>query len=151
MNLEEYGESLRQEVFASAEISARSPLEAFTEYAAERLSASGDIQSSTIAYHYKTGMEVAGWSCEPDDVVLHLFVSIWDPGTELPSLTITEATSSIRRVCNFVTRCVRGYAAALEETDPVWELADLIGRFGSEIRLIRIYLLSNHVARRLMR
>jgi hypothetical protein len=148
MNLQQYGEALLQDVLALAEATGCSTLEAFSEIVAERLSGAGEFAEPRFAYHRKTGVEITGWA-QDENGVLHAFVSIWTPSADLPTLTLADTTVAIRRLTVFFERCRKGYVSNLEESDPVWELADLLSRPVEDLAAIRLHVFSNHVGRRL--
>ncbi len=149
MSIKEYGEAMLQDVLALAEATGCSTLEGFTELVAERLSAAGEFDEPRFAYHRKTGLEVTGWALDEETGVLHAFVSIWTPHAESPTLTVNDTTVAIRRLTAFLERCHKGYVSNLEESDPVWEFADLLSRPISGLTAVRLHVFSNHVARRL--
>jgi hypothetical protein len=148
VNLKQYGEALFQDVLALAQGTPCSPLEAFTEIVAERLSGAGEFAEPRFAYHRKTGVEVTGWARD-DAGVLHGFVSIWTPSANPTVLTLADTIVAIRRLTTFFERCQKGYVSNLEESDPVWELADLLSRPIEDLAAIRLHVFSNRVGRRL--
>jgi hypothetical protein len=114
----------------------------------ERLTAAGEFDDGEVAYFKKAGLEISGWSMDPDNAVLHAFVTDWTGDVPPPSLTKTSATTSLRRLSSFISRCVDGYARRLEESSAVWEFADLIPRQIKALEEIRLYLFSDAVARK---
>jgi hypothetical protein len=148
MTLDEYSEQMLQETLASAEIDGVPRLEAFTQLVMERLSAAGEFDEGQVAYHRKTGLEVSGWAHDPERGALHLMVTDWTGTCPSPSLTANGMDSKVTRLVRFVNKCALDYAASIEESDPVWELADFIARERSALLEIRLYLLSDGTARR---
>ncbi|MGV1004859.1 MAG: AIPR family protein [Candidatus Nanopelagicales bacterium] len=143
MRLEEYAEELNQEVLASAEVDGISRLDAFTQLVIERLTAAGEFDDGELSYYRKTGLEVSGWSASGEEDVLHVFVTDWRDETPPPSLTRTQAAALLRRLTTFVSRSVDGLATQLEESSPVWELADMIERQVKSLQEIRVYVFSD--------
>jgi hypothetical protein len=147
MRLEEYADQLNQEVLASAEVDCISRLDAFTQLVIERLTAAGEFDDGETSYYRKTGVEVSGWSASGEEDVLHVFVTDWRDETPPPSLTRTQATAILKRLTTFVSRSADGLAKQLEESSPVWELADLIERQIKSLQEIRVYIFSDASAR----
>lgn len=148
MNLNQYAEQFNQEVLAAAEVDSVSRLDACTELIIERLTTAGEFDDGQISYHRKKGLEVSGWSMEGDTGVLHAFVTDWRDEVPPPSLTRTQCFNLLHRLSTFISRCVDGYARQLEESSPVWELADLIRRQVKSLTEIRLYIFSDATARR---
>ena len=146
MNLDQYSQSLFQEAAATAEVDRCSPHEAFVSIATQRLVESGDVDEPNLTLHKKTGVEVAAWAHDPDTGRLQLFVTVWSGEPTVPgTLTNTDVKSALRRLVTFAERCASGYSTKLEETDPVWELADLIGRERSTFASIQLFVLSDRL------
>ncbi len=144
MSLNDYSQSLFQEVAATAEVERCSSQEAFVTVTTQRLIESGDIDEPNLSLHRKTGVEIAAWAHDPATGRLQLFATIWDgsPGAGKP-LTGTDVKAALRRLVSFTERCAQGYSAKLEETDPVWELADLIARDRSSFTVIQLFVISD--------
>lgn len=149
MNLNEYAQQVLQETIAAAEVDSVPRLEAFTQAVSQRLSAAGEFEEGQVAYHRKTGVEVSGWDHDPDRAVLHAFVTVWAGEAPAETLTAAAATQATRRLVTFLERCADGYAARLEESEPVWELADFVARERSSLKEVRLYLFTDMVGRRL--
>jgi hypothetical protein len=147
MQLGDYAAQLNQEVLAAAEVDGTSRLDAFTELIIERLTAAGEFDGGQIAYYRKTGIEVSGWSGAGEEDVLHIFITDWRDEVPPPSLTRTQAAVLLKRATTFVSRSAEGLAQQLEESMPVWELADFIQRQIQSFQEIRVYIFSDACAR----
>jgi hypothetical protein len=145
----QYAEQLRQETLAAAEVEGGTRLEAFTQLVIERLTAAGEFDDGEVAYLKQTGLEISGWSLDADGDVLHVFVTDWAGEVPPRSLTKTRAGQFFKRLHNFVLRCVDGYGSQLEESSPVWELADVIPKQLPVLAEIRMYLFSDAAGRRI--
>jgi len=149
LDIAQYAEQLLQETLAAAEVDGTPRLEAFTQLVIERLTDSGEFDDGAVTYFKKPGLEISGWSLDADNGFLHVFVTDWNGTSPVPALTAKGASASFRRLSSFVTKCVDGYGSRLEESSPVWELADLIPRHVQSLTEIRLYLFSDARARQL--
>ena len=142
MNLDEYAQRLLQETIAAAAAEAEGGLrtEVFTALVAERLAVGGEFNDVNVAYHRERGVELSGWSADDDSHVLHLFATDYRGETPSPSLTNTAIAQAFKRLTEFFTRSLDGYAERLEESTPVFELADLIATEGRRFDAVRLYL-----------
>jgi len=147
MKLEGYAEQFNQEVLAAAEVDAISRLDAFTQLVIERLTSAGEFDDGQISYYRKTGLEVSGWSAAGEEDVLHVFITDWRDEIPPPSLTRTQVITLLKRLTTFISRSTSGLAAQLEESSPVWELADLIERQAKALSEFRVYVFSDASAR----
>jgi hypothetical protein len=149
MNLDEYSERLLQETIAAADAEADGSLraEVFTRLVAERLTVAGEINDADVAFHRGRGVEVSGWSVDEDETVLHLFVTDYRGEVPTPTLTNTTIAQTFKRLTEFYTKCLDGYGDRLEESTPVFELADVIARQGKKFERLRFYLFSDARAR----
>lgn len=147
MNLEQYAQGLHQEVAATAEVDRCSMLEAFVAVTTQRLVESGDVDEPQTSLHKKTGIEVAAWAHDPETGRLQLFVAAWHGNpADAPALTTTDVKKALRRLVTFAERCTTGYSTKLEETDPVWEVADLIARDRKTFSAVHLIVLSDRPA-----
>lgn len=149
MNADEYAERLLQETIAAADADPDGAMraEVFTRLVAERLTIAGELTDADVAYHRARGVEVSGWSMDEDDAVLHLLVTDYRGEAPAPSLTNTAISQSFHRLEEFYHRCLAGYGERLEESTPVFELADLIAREGRGLKRLKLYLFSDARAR----
>jgi hypothetical protein len=150
VNLDAYAKQFQQEVIAAAEASPDGALRAdvFTEVAIERLTAAGEINDGTVASYRARGLAVSGWSLDDDGTVLHLLLADYRNEVPPPSLTATAVHQAFRRLTEFLQRSRNGHADQLEESSPVFEIADLIHREFKALEAIRLYLLSDaHMTR----
>jgi AIPR protein len=148
MDLADYAEEMFQETLATAEAGTEGfRLEIFTSIVAEQLSEAGEFSDFTLSYHRARGLEVSGWSLEEDTATLHLAITDYrgDPG--LPSLTNTQIDTSFRRLGRFAEKATEGYADELEESSPIFELADLIRSSWTKFERVRFYIFSDALAK----
>lgn len=149
IEIADYAERLLQETLAATEAAGDDALrlEVFTSIVAERLAVAGEFNDSQVCYHRARGLEVSGWSFDDDGAILHLFVT--DHRSESPpsSLTATQIAQAFKRLTGFFSRSIEGYADRLEESSPVFELADLVARQVKGLEGVRLYLFSDGSAR----
>lgn len=75
--------------------------------------------------------------------MLHLFITDHRGESPPPSLTPARINQAFKRLTEFLIRSLDGYAERLEESSPVFELADLIAHEMKRLQAIRLYVFSD--------
>jgi hypothetical protein len=131
MTEEEYRADLLAAVASRAEVEACGMREAFCLEMLDRLAGSGEVPDAEICLEALAGqrgrkLEIDAWADDDADSSLHLFVSIWNGGTEYPpSLNLTDARDQgFNRVLGIFEQSRDGWLTAnIEESRPLWALA----------------------------
>lgn len=153
--LEEFSEELFQDVVSTSAALQIYKEEALFEIFSGYLVDAGEFEE-TIYAHYQPargGIRIDGYCGDPlDDMVyraansgtLGIIVLDLNPGAEIRTIPITEINQAFKRATNFMTRSLDViFRAGMEETDPGYEVADLISRRWDVISKVKIYLFTN--------
>ena len=146
-NLRVFHFDLLQEVHASADADGEFLEDTFFEYYCERLIEAGEIDTADrVHYRAQRGIRVDGYGGDPLETggILTLFVVDFIQSTETNILTATEMNAIFRRASNFLNRSRDpDFIESLEETSPVFGLANLIENRWNQIAKVRLLLISN--------
>ena len=147
ISLEEFTAEFRQDVLRSADAGGVWQQDAFFELFCEHLVEAGDFDSADRSHYQGTrGIRVDGYGGDPRDAsgVLTLIISDFDGSAVPPTLTRTAMKAAFSRLSNFLRKALNPtWRNALEETAPGFGLAELIARRWSEVKKVRLFLLSN--------
>ena len=149
IEIAEYYEELFQEIHGRADAEGRFAEDAFFDVFAESLLDAGEIETADRVHHVSPrGIRVDGYGGDPNnsDSVLSLIVADFNQSQEIETLTATNMNAIFKRLSNFLARSLdEAYRHALEESAPVFGLADLIAVRWSSISQVRLFLISNRV------
>ena len=144
-----YHEELFQEVHGLADADGRFAEDAFFEVFTGALTDSGEIEAADRVYYTSPrGIRVDGYGGDPvaSDGVLSLIISDFSQSQEIATLTATEMNATFRRLSNFLERTLdEAFRNSLEESAPVFGLADLIAARWPSVSRVRLFLISNRV------
>lgn len=146
LSIEEYAEEFAQDVHARVAASGTIFADAFFDVCTDILIDAGEIEEAERAFHQSDrGIRVDGYGGDPRiaDDRLTLFVLDW-LGDGLENLTQTDMERHFRRLEKFVSEARTGsISTRLDESNPVWYLANLIRTRWSGIRSVRFVILTN--------
>ena len=144
-----YHEELFQEVHGLADADGRFAEDAFFEVFTGALTDSGEIEAADRVYYTSPrGIRVDGYGGDPvaSDGVLSLIISDFSQSQEIATLTATDMNATFRRLSNFLERTLdEAFRNSLEESAPVFGLADLIAARWPSVCRVRLFLISNRV------
>ena len=123
--MEEYAAELRHELVSRANDAEDGAMlaEAFTEYAMDAMTDTGDWPESQLCYHKQKGIEVSGWGWDPESGTINLAVTRFSGLGTVDRLSKSEAVASLRRLRVFLERSLSGLHERLEESSPAFDLA----------------------------
>ena len=140
---------LLQEAYALADAEGEFLEDAFFDHFCEHLIEAGEIDSADrVHYHAPRGMRIDGYGGDPrdSDDILTLIVVDFLQASETSTLTATEMNAIFKRASNFLARSLDPeFGNSLEETAPVFGLANLIKTRWEQIERIRLLLISNRI------
>lgn len=149
-DLQEFYQDFFQDVQASADVDATWAEDAFFEHFCEYLIAAGELEAADRAPYApaRGGVRVDGYGGDPleSDGVLSLIVVDFSQTATIETLTATEMEAIFKRVENFLVKALdQRFRNSLEETSPVFGLADMIAQRWSGLSKVRMFLISNRV------
>ena len=149
LDLAEFHNELFQDVHGRADAQGMLVEDTFFEVFTEHLIDAGELETADRAYYASPrGIRVDGYGGDPisADGVLSLIISDFSQSSQHGTLTATEMDAALRRLSNFVERCLRDeFRNALEESSPAFGLADLIGKRWGSTNRVRLFLITNRV------
>ena len=149
IDIAEYHEELFQEIHSRADAEGRFAEDAFFDVVTESLIDAGEIETADRVHHVSPrGIRVDGYGGDPvnSDAVLSLVIADFNQSHEVATLTATNLDATFRRLFNFLDRSLdEAYRNSLEESAPVFGLADLIAGRWPSISKVRLFLVTNRV------
>ena len=149
IDIAEYHEELFQEVHSRADAEGRFVENAFFDVLTESLIDAGEIETADwVHYVSPRGIRVDGYGGDPvnSDSVLSLIVTEFSQSQEIATLTATNMNAIFKRLSNFLDRSLdEVYRNGLEESAPVFGLADLIAARWPSISRVRLFLITNRM------
>ena len=149
MDIAEYHEELFQEIHSRADAEGRFAEDAFFEVLSESLIDAGEIETADRVHHVSPrGIRVDGYGGDPlnSDGVLSLIITDFNQSHAVSTLTATSLNATFRRLFNFLDRSLdEVFRNNLEESAPVFGLADLIAGRWPSIDRVRLFLITNRV------
>lgn len=145
VDLAAFAEELRVEV--NQRLSAEPEMmvgDMFVKVVSERLIADGSLEDLEVCYLRQQGrpfLEVSGYNISSDGTILDLVTR----ETEKSGETISKArvTTLFRRATAFAEACHEGLHKLKEESAPVYDMAQRIHAEWTELRKIRVFLLTD--------
>ena len=149
IDIAEYHEELFQEVHSRADAEGRFVEDAFFDVLTESLIDAGELETADRVHHVSPrGIRVDGYGGDPvnSDAVLSLIITDFSQSEEVATLTATNMNATFKRLSNFLDRSLdEAYRNSLEESAPVFGLADLIAGRWPSISRARLFLVTNRV------
>ena len=149
IDIAEYHEELFQEVHSRADAEGRFVEDAFFDVRTEPLIDAGELETADRVHHISPrGIRVDGYGGDPvnSDAVLSLIITDFSQSEEVATLTATNMNATFKRLSNFLDRSLdEAYRNSLEESAPVFGLADLIAGRWTSISRVRLFLVTNRV------
>lgn len=146
MSLAEYHNEYMQEIYARAGSEQTFYQSSFLDQMSSLIEDQGLIAGFNSVEFKKTtkGLAVDGWYYDEDLTLLSLFLVDFRPSASLETLTQTEISRGFKRLDRFFVESLKdSFAELLEESAPIYELADVIRRQRKRISRLRFYLLTN--------
>ena len=149
IDVAEYHEELFQEVHSRADAEGRFVEDAFFDVLTESLIDAGEIETADrVHYVSPRGIRVDGYGGDPinSDAVLSLIITDFSQSEEIATLTATNMNATFNRLSNFLDRSLDdAYRNSMEESAPVFGLADLIAARWPSISRVRLFLVTNRI------
>ena len=149
IELTEYYEELFQEIHGTADADGKLVEDVFFEVFTDLLTTSGEIDTADrVFYTSQRGLRVDGYGGDPAefDGVLSLIISEFNQDPEIITLNARDIESNFNRLRNFVQRSLDpSFRNSLEESAPVFGLADIIAARWTSVSKVRLFLISNRV------
>jgi hypothetical protein len=146
VSLAEYHHEYMQEIYARAGSEQNFYQSVFLEQMSSLLEDQGLISGFNSVEFKKTarGLAVDGWDYDEDLAILSLFLVDFRPSDVLDTITQTEISRGFKRLERFLTESLKStFVELLEESAPIYELANEIRRQRKDIARVRFYLLTN--------
>jgi hypothetical protein len=141
----EFSRSLVADVQATADAEGTTTPEAFTRRVFEDLEQAGVVTNTFTAYHKMHGHEVHGYGIGESGDSLDLFVTDFHLEPLETKLTKAPTDTAFRRLLVFVQRCRDGLRQHIDESFDVYDMCAAVEKALTEVRRIRLFLLSNRV------
>ena len=149
IDIAEYHEELFQEVHSRADAEGRFVEDAFFDVLTESLIDAGEIETADrVHYVSPRGIRVDGYGGDPitSDSVLSLIITDFSQSEEVATLTATNMNATFNRLSNFLARSLDdAFRNSMEESAPVFGLADLIAARWPSISKVRLFLVTNRI------
>lgn len=151
MNIDDFAESFHQEVLSRAG-DAESPVfreNAFVEVMIEYLVEANEVDDGEVTYfrHASRREKVNGFAYASDGECLDLFIADYS-GTAAPrSVSAADQEKHFMWLTRFLASALGGAHRDLEESSPVFDLAQHIHREREEITRARLFLLTDGVTK----
>ena len=151
MNIEEFAEEIRQEVLSrcNEEESGHFREDKFTEVMIEYLVQAGEVDDGEVCYHKNNarGEKLNGFSLSGDGEYLDLFVSSYHGAVPPESVPNSEIVTHFRWLKHFLETSLAGSHRKMEESSPVYDVAQQIHAQRDEFTKARFFLLTDGVVR----
>lgn len=145
----EFHEEFFQSIYVTADSDGKYAEDAFFELYCEQLVDAGEFASfERVTWAGTRGARVDGYGGDPAEAggTLSVIVCDFHQGKGLSSLTGKDLEAALKRPSNFLKRSLDPvFRAHLEETSPVFGLADMIAARWERINRIRLFVLSNRL------
>jgi hypothetical protein len=148
LSLEDFFSDLVLQVAAESEACGDLSEDSFFSIATSYLIDSGDISCAERVAYFRPGVRVDGFTGDPrdEDRIVTIIVSDYCSKDSLESLNKAGLDTLIKQAVNFVSKCTASsFVDGLEETSPVFGLADLIRTRWPEITRVRIIVITNRI------
>jgi len=154
MELIDFLHETQSEVRAQIEGDQPFPESAFTEIVMQHMADIGMTdEPQPTHFSRKVGnanVRLSGYSISDEQEQLDLFVSLYEGVDELTSVPDSETKTAVEQCLRFLQLCAEGkLASKLDQSDEIRILAELIRGLYDELEQIRIYVLTDRVAKTL--
>ena len=150
MSVEEFAREFFQDVVAESDADGEFMEDVFFQRFCEHLMEAGEIDAADRVPYLGPpgrGIRVDGYGGDPaqdDSDTLSLLILDFQPSAEVGRLVGSEMNTIFRRLFNFLKHALDSrWRDGLEETSPVFGLADLIARRWKRIGRVRFILITN--------
>ncbi|OWV08892.1 abortive phage resistance protein [Micromonospora wenchangensis] len=143
LDLAEFARSVVADTQATADAEGTTTPEAFTRRVLEDLEQAGVVSNTFTAYHKMHGHEVHGYGIGDSGESLDLFITDFQLDPLGTKLTKAQTLTSFRRLLVFVQRCRDGLQQHIDESFDVYDMCEAVEKALTEVRRIRLFLLSN--------
>ncbi len=150
MTVEEFSREFFQDVLAESDADGQFVEDVFFHKFCDHLMEAGEIDSADrVAYQGPPGrgIRVDGYGGDPvadDSDTFSLLISDFHHSADTERLVGSDMNAIFRRLSNFLRHALNPqWRNALEETSPVFGLADLLSKRWSRIGRIRLFLITN--------
>jgi hypothetical protein len=151
MNIKEFGEEFRQEVLSrcNEEDSGHFREDKFTEVMIEYLAQANEVDEGDVCYHKNAarGEKLNGFSLSGDGECADLFVACYRGATPPEPVPASEVNNHFRWLRRFLEASLKGSHKNLEESSPVFDVAQQIYSQKDELTKARFFLLTDGLAR----
>ena len=151
MNIEIFAEEFRQEVLSRSqdEESGHFREDKFTEVMIEYLAQANEVDEGEVCYHKNTarGEKLNGFNLSSDGECVDLFVASYHGTVPPESVPQSEVSTHFRWLRRFLEGALKGAHRHLEESSPVFDVAQQIHAQREELSKARFFLLTDGVAR----
>jgi hypothetical protein len=151
MNLQEFAEEFRQEVLSrcNEEESGHFREDTFTEVMIEYLAQANEVDEAEVCYHKSNarGEKLNGFSLSGDGECVDLFVSCYRGTVPAESVPNSEINTHFRWLQRFFESALKGAYRNMEESSPVFDVAQEIHAQRENLSKARFFLLTDGVAR----
>ena len=145
MNIKNYAKQTAQEIADLVERDKTDPVEAFTDFATQRLIQAGELQGCVASTYSGKDGSLNGWAFEDDEQTLHLVVTDLRD-SEAADLTTAQITFAFKSLSSFVDSALKGKAASGSD-GPVADAAETIRERWGGLQGANLYLVTNAVAK----
>jgi DNA-binding FrmR family transcriptional regulator len=151
MNIDEFAEEIRQEILSRCdeEESGHFREDKFTEVLIEYLVQAGEVDDCEVCYHKNNarGEKLNGFSLSGDGECLDLFVSSYHGAVPPESVPNSAIVTHFRWLQRFLETSLAGSHRKMEESSPVYDVAQQIHAQRGEFTKARLFLLTDGVVR----
>lgn len=151
MELNQFAEEFRQEILSQCddEDSAHFREDKFTEVMIEYLAQANEVDEGEVCYHKHNarGEKLNGFNLSGDGECADLFVSSYHGAVPPESVPNSEVKTHFRWLRRFFEAALDGAHRHLEESSPVFDVAQQIYTQREELTKARFFLLTDGVAR----
>lgn len=151
MNIQEFAEEFRQEVLSrcNEEESGHFREDKFTEVMIEYLAQANEVDEGEVCYHKNNarGEKLNGFSLSGDGECVDLFVSRYRGTVPPESVPNSDINTHFRWLRRFFETALNGGYRSMEESSPVFDVAQQIHAQREELTKARFFLLTDGIAR----
>lgn len=142
--LHQFAETFQQEVIINSDVEEQESFreDEFTRLMTQYLIDAGEIDDAEICYH-KPPMKINGYNVSLDKDCLDIFVSIFNQAVPPISVKKSQIENSFQHAIGFFRKALYGYYKDLEESSPVFDMAQSIHILKESITRVRIFLLTD--------
>jgi hypothetical protein len=149
MDIEAFSVDLQQRVISRCELEGDEAFResAFTQIVIDFLSESGELDDAEACAHRAYGIQVNGYSISEYDERIDLIVSIHCDQAPPQTIPKDEVSAAFKRLRKFADKALSGYQFEVEESTPVFDLAQRIYQARTTVAAIRLILVTDGVVK----